>query len=129
MMAEALGISDCALGRWMERQQSPSPGHGRGRRCVIGPEATARIRDCYTAHFGQWGRRVLAAWCRREGLGDWSAGTVAAVIADLREEEEERYHEMSEDKYQRHCFPTAHPAMQEPDRLFRDISVPDQKIL
>jgi len=90
MMAEALGISGCALDRWMERQQSPSPGHGRGRRCVIGPGATARIRECYTAHFGQWGPQVLAAWCRREDLGDWSAGTVAAVIADLREEDEER---------------------------------------
>jgi len=32
---------------------------------------------------------VLADWCRREGLGDWCAGTVAAVIADLQEPEEE----------------------------------------
>jgi transposase InsO family protein len=32
---------------------------------------------------------VLAAWCRRKGLGDWCAGTVAAVIADLQEPEEE----------------------------------------
>jgi transposase InsO family protein len=57
---------------------------------VIGQKATARIRECYTAHFGQWGPRVLAAWCRREDLGDWSAGTVAAVIADLREDEEDK---------------------------------------
>ena len=33
---------------------------------------------------------MLAAWCRREGLGDWSAGTLAAVIADLGEEEEDK---------------------------------------
>jgi hypothetical protein len=31
---------------------------------------------------------VLAAWCEREDLGQWSAGTIAAVIADLREEKE-----------------------------------------
>jgi hypothetical protein len=31
---------------------------------------------------------VLAAWCEREGLGCFSATTVAAVIADLREEKE-----------------------------------------
>ena len=88
-MAEALSISPCALGRWLERQQSRSPGRRRGRRCVVGPEARAEIRACYIAHFGQWGPRVLAAWCRRDGLGDWSAGTLAAVIADLREPTEE----------------------------------------
>jgi transposase InsO family protein len=33
---------------------------------------------------------VLTDWCRREGLGDWCAGTVAAVIADLQEPEEEK---------------------------------------
>jgi len=57
---------------------------------VIGQEATARIRECYTAHFGRWGPWVLAAWCRREGLGDWCAGTVAVVIADLQEPEEKK---------------------------------------
>jgi transposase InsO family protein len=57
---------------------------------VIGQEAAARIRECYMAHFRQWGPQVLAAWCFREGLGDWSSGTVAAVIADLREEEEDK---------------------------------------
>jgi hypothetical protein len=31
---------------------------------------------------------VLAAWCEREGLGHWSATTMAAVIADLRPEKE-----------------------------------------
>jgi hypothetical protein len=31
---------------------------------------------------------VLAAWCEQKGLGPWSAGTIAAVIADLREEKE-----------------------------------------
>jgi len=90
MMAEALGISSCALARWLERQDFPTPGNRRGRPCLIREEARAEIRECYTAHFGQWGPRVLADWCRREGLGDWCAGTVAAVIADLREPEEEK---------------------------------------
>jgi transposase InsO family protein len=89
-MAEALDISPCALARWLERQDFPTPSDRRGRRCLVDGEARARIRKCYTAHFGQWGPRVLAAWCRREGLGDWCAGTVAAVIADLHEPEEEK---------------------------------------
>jgi transposase InsO family protein len=88
MIAEALGISPCALDRWQERQQSPSPAAERGRPCVVGVEAEARIRECYLAHYGQWGPRVLAAWCSRQGLGDWSPGTLAAVIDDLREPEE-----------------------------------------
>ncbi len=89
-MAEALGISPCALARWLERQDFPTLGNRRGRACVIGEEARVRIRECYTAHFNQWGPQVLAAWCRRKGLGDWCAGTVAAVIADLQEPEEEK---------------------------------------
>jgi hypothetical protein len=31
---------------------------------------------------------VLAAWCAQKGLGQWSPGTIAAVIVDLREEKE-----------------------------------------
>ena len=89
MMAEALGISPCALSRWQERRQSPSRAGRHGRPCVIDAVVRAEIRSCYSAHFGQWGPRVLAAWCRREGLGDWSVGTIATVIADLREPEEE----------------------------------------
>ena len=90
MMAEVLDISPCALARWLERQLLPSAGNRRGRPCIISADAKARIRECYTAHFGQWGPQVLAAWCCREGLGDWSAGTLAAVITDLREEAEDR---------------------------------------
>lgn len=37
------------------------------------------------AHYRKWGPRVLAAWCRREGLGAWCASTIAEVVADLRE--------------------------------------------
>ena len=31
---------------------------------------------------------MLAAWCRREKLGSWSAGTISRAIDDLRESEE-----------------------------------------
>jgi transposase InsO family protein len=42
------------------------------------------------AHYGQWGPQVLAAWCRREGIGEWCASTIADVVADLREEPEDK---------------------------------------
>ncbi len=88
MIAEALGIGPDSLSRWQERQECPS-GSGRcGRPCLVDAATRVKVRACYSAHFGQWGPRVLAAWCRREGLGDWSAGTLAAVVEDLREPKE-----------------------------------------
>jgi hypothetical protein len=88
-MATALGVKREALQRWIRRwEDEPGSGERRGRPEIIGPKARERIRACYRAHFGQWGPRVLAAWCEREGLGQWSAGTIGAVIADLREEKE-----------------------------------------
>jgi hypothetical protein len=84
-MARALGVKRAALYRWIRRQESESTSARRGRPAVIGPKARERIRACYRSHFGEWGPRVLVAWCKREGLGHWSAGTIAAVIADLRE--------------------------------------------
>ena len=88
MIAEALGVSSCALVRWSDRQAQARSSNPRGRPTVIDEEVGAMIRKCYLAHYGQWGPRVLASWCSREGLGNWSAGTVAAVVADLRTEEE-----------------------------------------
>jgi transposase InsO family protein len=55
----------------------------RGRPEVIPPEARWKIRRCYQNHFGQWGPSVLRYWAIREGIGTWSVGTVAKVIADL----------------------------------------------
>ena len=55
----------------------------RGRPEVIPPESRWKIRRCYLDHFGQWGPTVLRYWAIREGLGDWSAGTIARVITDL----------------------------------------------
>ncbi len=57
---------------------------------MIGPEARGQIRQCYRDHYGQWGPRVLADWCRREGIGEWSHGAIERVIADLREPEEKK---------------------------------------
>ncbi len=86
MMATALGVKRATLVRWIRRTESERPRARRGRPEVVGAEARERIRSCYRTHFGEWGPRVLAAWCEREGLGTWSAGTIASVIADLREE-------------------------------------------
>jgi len=46
------------------------------------------IRQCYLQHFGQWGPRVLAQWCRREHIGHYSCGAIAEVIVDLRPQKE-----------------------------------------
>lgn len=88
MMAEALGIGPVSLARWLQRQQCPSLVKRSGRPCVMDAATRVKVRECYSAHFGQWGPQVLAAWCRQEGLGDRSAGTLAAVIDDLREPKE-----------------------------------------
>jgi len=50
---------------------------------VIPPEARWKIRKCHQDHFGQWGPSVLRYWAIREGIGTWSPGTIAKVIADL----------------------------------------------
>jgi len=88
-MASALGVKRAALERWMRRREEEKGSAERcGRPAVIGPEARRRIRACYRDHFGQWGPQVLAEWCVRKGLGPFSATTIAAVIADLREKKE-----------------------------------------
>ncbi len=90
-MAEVLDTSVPALRRWQTRQTTTSSDPARlGRPTVIPDEAQDRIRQCYRDHYGQWGPQVLAVWCRREGLGRWCASTIAPVIADLREEPEEK---------------------------------------
>ena len=61
----------------------------RGRPEVIPPEARWKLRTCYLRHYGQWGPSVLRYWAIREGLGMWSAGTIARVIQDLKPEPEE----------------------------------------
>jgi transposase InsO family protein len=85
MMAETLGIASRSLNRWMKRdEQVPATQPVRGRPEVIPPESRWKLRQCYLAHYGQWGSSVLRCWAIREGLGTWSAGTIARVIADLK---------------------------------------------
>ena len=88
-MAEVLGISSLALRRWQERQRkAPTHPAKLGRPKVISREVREKIRQCYRDHYGQWGPRTLACWCRRQRLGSWCASTVAKVIADLRDKPE-----------------------------------------
>jgi transposase InsO family protein len=88
MMAEALSISPGSLARWQQRRELRCSNKLRGRPLVVTDEARLKIRECYASHYCQWGPRVLAAWCRSEKLGNWSAGTISRVIDDLREVEE-----------------------------------------
>ena len=68
---------------------SASPFAPAGRRSI--PAAARwKLRACYLDHYKQWGPRVLREWARRQGLGTWSATTIAAVIADLRDEPQEK---------------------------------------
>jgi hypothetical protein len=83
MMAGALGITTNAL-RHYERRRMKAPTR-RGRPEVIDAASRLKIRNCYELHHKQWGPKVLAEWCRREGLGCWSPSTITNVIADLRE--------------------------------------------
>jgi len=83
-MARVMGISTQSLMRWKRRSRKMAVGAlRRGRPEVIPPEARWKIRRCYQNHFGQWGPSVLRYWAIREGIGTWSVGTVAKVIADL----------------------------------------------
>lgn len=88
-MAEVLDVSVPSLRRWQRRRAAaPAAPAQIGRPKAIADAAVAKIRGCYQEHFGQWGPQVMALWCEREGLGDWCASTIAAVIADLRDEPE-----------------------------------------
>jgi len=79
-----MGISTGSLKKWERRSRKVAVGATqRGRPEVIPPEARWKLRRCYQDHFGQWGPTVLRCWAIREGLGTWSAGTIARVIADL----------------------------------------------
>ena len=85
MMAETLGIEPGSLTRWMKRREEVTERKTvRGRPEVIPPEARWKLRRCYLAHYGQWGPSVLRCWAIREGLGTWSTGTIARVVADLK---------------------------------------------
>jgi len=62
----------------------------RGRPESIPAWACWLIRQCHEKRYGKWGPVVLHCWAEREGLGRYSAGAVARVIADLRPKKEPR---------------------------------------
>lgn len=90
VMARALGITVGALGRWTRRRQAGPTTARAGRPEAIPAKARWKLRSCYLRHYKQWGPRVLRQWAVREGLGHWSATTIAGVIADLRDAPEEK---------------------------------------
>jgi len=67
----------------MRLDQVDKPTAKLGRPESIPSEARWKLRQCYLAHYGQWGPSVLRFWAIRERLGTWSVGTIARVIADL----------------------------------------------
>jgi len=90
VMARELGITVGALGRWSRRHEINPTTTRAGRPRAIPAKARWQLRRCYLRHYKQWGPRVLRQWARRQGLGDWSATTIAGVIADLRDAPEEK---------------------------------------
>jgi transposase InsO family protein len=88
VMAGEMGISVESLSRWVCRRDQPRGSPRAGRPEVIGAAARWRLRACYLSHYKQWGPQVLRQWARRQGLGLWSATTIAAAIGDLRDEPE-----------------------------------------
>jgi transposase InsO family protein len=87
-MAEEMAITRQTLTRWVGRQGTDRVSALAGRPRAIPATARWRLRGCYLSHYKQWGPRVLRQWARRQGLGTWSATTIARVIADLRDEPE-----------------------------------------
>ena len=86
VMAAEIGITVEALQRWVRRDDKARKPARTGRPEAIPAAARWKLRTCYLKHYKQWGPRVLREWARRQGLGSWSATTIAGVIADLRDE-------------------------------------------
>jgi len=91
MMAKAMGVRTKSLKRWMMRLEKMDKLTAKlGRPESIPAEVRWKLRQCYLAHYGQWGPRVLRCWAIRESLGTFSAGTIARVIADLVSQPEQK---------------------------------------
>ena len=80
VMAQEMGITAKALTRWISRCEDDHVAVRAGRPEVIAAAARWKLRACYLDHYKQWGPRVLREWARSQGLGSWSATTIAAVI-------------------------------------------------
>jgi len=82
-----MGVKPQSLKRWMVRRDGESPVNKKkpGRPASVSAEVCLQIRNRYVISYKQWGPRTLANWARREGLGDYSPGTVSKIIEDLKE--------------------------------------------
>jgi transposase InsO family protein len=89
-MAAEMGITVRALQRWAHRCGAARAPARAGRPEAISAAARWKLRACYVRNYKQWGPRVLREWAVRQGLGNWSATTIAGVIADLRDEPERK---------------------------------------
>jgi hypothetical protein len=89
-VAQVIGIETQSLKRWKKRHEQVSAPSKRGRPESIPQAARWKLRECYKAHYCQWGPSVLREWAIREGLGRWNASTIAKVIADLKPEPEKK---------------------------------------
>ncbi len=91
VVAETLKIETPSLNRWKKRHEQVNNEPKKcGRPESIPQTARWKLRECYTAHFGQWGPSVLREWAIREGLGRWHASTISKVIADLKPKPEKK---------------------------------------
>jgi transposase InsO family protein len=84
-MAMEVGITVQALNRWIRRCTGEREPTRAGRPEAIPAEARWKLRACYLKHYKQWGPQVLRSWALRNGLGSWSATTIATVVKDLRD--------------------------------------------
>ncbi len=89
-MAREMDINVESLERWVRRRDRVHVSPPTGRPEVIGATARWELRACYLSHYKQWGPQVLRQWARRQGLGLWSATTIASAIRDLRDEPDKR---------------------------------------
>jgi len=100
-MAEVMAIKNESLKRCIDRlEKEMSVTHRKlGRPLAVPAEVRLKIRNCYVEHYKQWGPKTLAGWCRREGLGVYSASTISSIIDDIREsppaKEKARRYEMT----------------------------------
>jgi transposase InsO family protein len=86
-MAQVMGVKTKSLDRQRLRLIRGPEGSGppRGRSPSVPAEVRLKLRNCYVSHYKQWGPRTLACWAGREGLGNYSPGTISAIIADLKD--------------------------------------------
>jgi len=87
LMARVMGVNPESLKRWGMRQeaQAPGPVRKRGRPETVPADVRQEIRNCYLAHYKQWGPRVMAEWILRQGWGWYSPETISRILEDLKD--------------------------------------------